>query len=351
MKPMDAVRENVAIDLWAKAFSRSAAQVNAPHETDAEIVTLLGDDTLCLAATVDTVAEELASGLYRDPFTAGWVAVMASLSDLAAVGADPLGVLVAVSLPGGMGRPSLMALRNGVESACRHLDTHVLGGDLNEASSVSLTSCALGLVPRQGLLTRLGARPGDAVYITGRAGMGNALGLARAAGVEDGRFPEERYRPTARVAAGRALRGVASCAMDTSDGVLATLDQLSRLGGVGFDVDVAAEEAVHPEVLALCRSLETPAWMMLAGPHGEFELIFTVQGSDENDAVEGVAAAGLEPVRLGRVRAERGVSLVTGAGERAELDVASIRNLPATGRALSEYAAELRELGRSWGLE
>ena len=351
VRPMSEIRENATIDAWVQAFARSGRQVNAPHESDAEIIELPGDDERCLAATIDTVAEEVASGLYRDHFTTGWVSVMASLSDLAAVGADPLGVVLSVSLPDNADEASLDRLRSGVESACRSLDVNVLGGDLNSSAPLSVTVCALGTVPRHDHLSRLGAVPGDGVFLTGGAGSGNALGLARAAGLDDVCFPEAGYRPTGRLAAGRALRGIASCAMDTSDGVLATLDQLSRLGGVGFELDVAPEDIVEERVAALCASLDVPVWMMLAGPHGEFELVFTVSESRASRAVEALREVGLAPLRLGRVRSETGIALAADSGKRVELDMAAVRNLPLTGRSLASYAEELRGLGKGWGLE
>ncbi|MBM3308564.1 MAG: thiamine-monophosphate kinase [Candidatus Eisenbacteria bacterium] len=352
MKPMDEITENAAIDVWVRAFARSPRQLNAPHESDAEIVEMPGMPGQCLAITIDTVAEEVRAGLYRDPYTTGWVAAMASLSDLAAVGADPLGLVISASVPPGTPRGDVERTARGMEEACRSLGVFVLGGDLNSAEALSVGGCAVGLVPRDGLLTRRGVLPGDAIVLTGPAGAGNALGLARFAGLPDDAFPEGAYRPVARLRAGRALRGRAHACMDTSDGVLATLDQLMRLNGCGFEVVCDWPRVLAPGVGALCDRASAPPWMMLAGAHGEFELVCAVPEGDAESVVADLTALGHSPVRLGSAQQRSALTLSLPGGRRADIAMAPVRNLIETLRGDSaRYLSELERLGRSWGLE
>jgi thiamine-monophosphate kinase len=347
---MEDILENASIDAWAKAFSRDARQVNAPHESDAELIEIPGSSDLLLAATIDTVSEEILEGLYRDPYTVGWVSATASLSDLAAVGADPLGLLLSVSVPASGREEYALRAAAGVEEACRSHGVHVLGGDTNRAPTVAFTGCALGTVPRASVLTRRGVEPGDTAYLSGPAGVGNALGLARLGGLPDQLFPEESYRPVARLEFGRALRGLASACMDTSDGVLATLDQLMRLNGLGFEVDCRWEEILAPDVVELCDATGTPPWMMLAGPHGEFELVFTIAEDRLAELKSVMPRSGM--IRLGRVQAREAVTLVLAGGDTTDIDMAAVRNLLETSEGdLTRYVAELRHLGKEWGLE
>jgi thiamine-monophosphate kinase len=352
MSGMGEILENAAIDAWAKVFSRSPGQVNAPHDSDAEIVEVPGLPGQYLAITIDTVAEEVRAGLYRDPYTTGWVAAMASLSDLAAVGADPLGVVISASVPPGIAREAIERAAHGMEDACRSLGVFVLGGDLNAAETLSLAGCAVGLVPRRELLTRRGIRPGDAVFLSGRAGCGNALGLARLAGLPDELFPEAAYRPSARLSAGRALRGRAHACMDTSDGVLTTLDQLMRLNGLGFEVECDWPKVLVRDVLAFCERASAPPWMMIAGPHGEFELLFTISSSVADAVAEDLRSLGLSPVRLGAVQERQSLTLCLPDGRRADIHMAPLRNLLETSRGdLARYLERFRKFGMSWHLE
>ena len=352
MKGMDDILENAAIDAWARVFSRSPAQANAPHEADAELVGLPGTPARCLAVTVDTVAEEIRAGLYREPYTMGWVSVMAALSDLAAVGAEPLGVVVSASVPSGWSASSAEDAARGMQDACDSAGTHVLGGDLNEAPSVSLTGCAVGLVPKDEVLTRRGLRPGDALFVSGPLGSGNALGLVRLAGLSDALFPEERYRPCARLSAGLALRGSAGACMDTSDGILTTLDQLMRLNGAGFEVACDWRDILSDDVLGLCDETGTPRWMMLAGPHGEFELAFTI-GAEQAEAFDSDAASWAPaPIRIGTVIEQQALRLSLGSSRSAEVDMAPLRNLQQTAAGdPGRYLDEFRKHGSSWNLD
>ncbi len=362
MALMDEILENVGIGEWVKAFARSPAQANAPHESDAELVELPGNPDVLLAVTIDTISEEILEGLYEDPYTMGWVAAMASLSDLAAVGADPLGILLSASVPPDGDDEFVERGGRGVEEACRTLGVFVLGGDTNSAQSAAFTGCAVGTVPRGSAITRRGLEPGNPVYLSGRAGVGNALGLAKLARLGEGVFPEERYRPTARLALGRSLRGVARACMDTSDGVLTTLDQLMRLNGFGFEIECEWERLLAPDVLEFCGATGTPPWMMLAGPHGEFELVFAVAGTDGTDAAPPWAAPArpdiaprerdAEPLLIGTVQERPALTLVLPSGQRTDVGMARARNLlESTAGDLSLYVREFRKLGAEWGLE
>jgi thiamine-monophosphate kinase len=352
MSRMEDIVENLAIDAWAKGFTRAPKQANAPHESDAELLELASAPDQYLAVTIDTVAEEIVAGLYRDPFTMGWVTVMASLSDLAAVGADPIGVVVSVSVPPKSDATFIERARRGMEEACRSLGVFILGGDVNAMSPASFTGCAIGLVPRTALRTRLGIRPGEVVFLSGPAGDGNALGLVRLAGLADDLFREESYRPSARLAEGRALRAFATASMDTSDGVLTTLDQLSRLNEVGFLVECDWPALLSSGALVLCESTGTPPWLMLAGPHGEFELVFTVPASRVDAFLATAPGLGLAPIRLGTVQERPVVTLALPSGRRVDIDMAPVRNLDPTAEGgARRYVSQLMEIGRSWGLE
>lgn len=359
---MDDIIENVSIGAWVEAFSRSPAQANAPHESDAELVELPGCPDLLLAVTIDTVSEEILEGLYEDPYTMGWVAATASLSDLAAVGADALGILLSVSVPPDGNDTFVERAGRGVEEACRAMGVFVLGGDSNSAQSAAFTGCAVGTVPRGLALTRRGLEPGDSVYLSGKAGAGNALGLVKLSHLGERFFPEGHYRPTARLALGRSLRGVARACMDTSDGVLATLDQLMRLNGFGFEIDCDWERLLASDVLELCEATGTPPWMMLAGPHGEFELVFAVPESARPGAALETARPGesgtplrenaVEPMLVGAVLERPTLTLVLPSGKRRDIEMARARNLLcSTGGDLSLYLREFRKLGVDWGLE
>jgi thiamine-monophosphate kinase len=336
---MNAVGENRLLSRWWEILSRHPAQANAPHETDCELVPLEGTDDL-LAVTIDTVAEECALGFYREPETIGWMGATVSLSDLAAVGAVPLGLLASVTLPRDADAGFQDGVARGLEAACRAAGTHVLGGDTNFADQPGIATVAVGRVRRDRVLRRIGCSAGELVYATGLLGAGGSCAARSLLPVPAEIFTEAGFRPRARIAEAQLLSGFASACMDTSDGLVATLDQLGRLNGVGFAIETPAWEILEARSRRLAELLGLDPFLFFAQHHGEFELVFTVPAA-EREHFEGHARrAGFEPLLLGHTLPEA-VLRFAGPPPR-ELDGGRIRNLlEEVGGDLGRYLVEL----------
>ncbi len=335
------VRENQLIHSLTHAFPRSPLQINQLHGTDAELLSVPHAGEFSIAVTVDTIAEEIAAGLYEDPYLIGWMTVMASMSDLAAVGADPLGIIISELLPGEMPEDSVERLQMGIREACTRCGTYVLGGDTNTGNALSMTGCAIGRVNTHRHLTRIGIRPGDLLYTTGDLGVGNGFALSLLAPRGDNHCV---FRPVARLREGQDLLGLATACMDSSDGVLATLDQLMRLNGLGFEIEPGWEELLHPDARSLARESGVPEWFLLAGQHGEFELLFTLHPEDESQLRAHAARSGWEPRRLGRATGRASIVMGIG-GSEIVMPTGEIRDVAHTGGgSLQSNVAGLRDL-------
>lgn len=352
MKELEKILENRTINSWVRCFDRSSRQMNKTHEADAELVRIEGNESSLLAITIDSVTEEISEGLYRDPFTMGWVAVMSNFSDLAAVGAEPIGIVLSICYDSRMGEEFQEGMAAGINAACKELGVFVFGGDMNAAQNVSLTGCAFGLVPEDRWMSRRGCCSGDGVFISGWAGSGNALGLVRLAGLPEEMFPEKNYRPLARVKEGRLIRAYASCCMDTSDGLLITLDQLLRINQKGFFIESSWEEILNPQVIDLCQKVGIPPWFMAAGIHGEFELVFTIPEEAISSFLKETAQMAFHPIRLGTVTDTPSLVIGLSSANRAEIDMAPLRNIWASDENdLKRFIQEYHFWGKKWGLE
>jgi thiamine-monophosphate kinase len=256
------------------------------------------------------------------PSDVGWKALMQALSDLAAMGASPVGALIALGVPGvrddlgvdvdvgfedrgagaGAGAHSgggelALGVTDGVAEASAASGCPVVGGDLSSAGQLVVAVTVLGTVAGGGApVSRSGARPGDVVFVTGPCG-GSAAGLRelRAASAEadadaDADARRAYRRPVARLAEGDLARRCGAHAMiDVSDGLALDLHRLADASGVGFsldDVPVAAG-ATFDEAL---------------GGGEDYELLLAVDESDVESVEAGFDDAGLrEPIRLGRI--------------------------------------------------
>jgi thiamine-monophosphate kinase len=339
---MGSVGENRLLSRWWQTLSRHPAQANLLHETDCELLPIEGTDDL-LALTIDTVAEEVALGFYREPETIGWMGATVSLSDLAATGATPIGLLASVTLPRAADASYQDGVARGLEAACRAAGTHVLGGDTNFAEQAAIATVAVGRVPRDRVLRRVGCSAGDLLYATGPLGAGGSCAARALLPIPAEVFCERDYRPRARIAEARLLSGFASACMDTSDGLVATLDQLGRLNGVGFVIERPLLEILEERSRRLAALFDLDPLLFFAQHHGEFELVFTVPAARREGFEEHARQAGLSPLFLGRALPEA-ILRFAGPPPR-EVDGARIRNLlEEVGGDLGRYLVELGQI-------
>ena len=255
----------------------------------------IGDDAAVLAvprgdslvASVDTVVEGKHWGPdWLTPREIARRAVVAALSDLAAMAARPLGVLVAMVIPRTW-RAELDALTDGLADAVSNANTYVLGGNLSDGSELSITTTVLGSAFAP--LARSSSRVGDRVYVTGRLGAPRAAIERLERGESPGLFRERFASPAPRLDEARWLadRG-ASAAVDISDGLIADLRQLSAASNVRIAID-AGHVPCFPDV-----SVETA---LSSGE--EYELIVTSPAAF--DAADFAHRFSLSLTEIGRV--------------------------------------------------
>jgi thiamine-monophosphate kinase len=216
---------------------------------DAAVITI-GEGGDRVVVSTDLVVERVHFDLrVGTPDDAGWKALMAAASDLAAMGAAPRFALLSLTAPTGR---DLDRFGAGVADASSVLGCPVVGGDLSTGPALVASVTVAGTLPADGrpALLRSGAHPGDLLFVTGPLGM-SAAGL-RQLRAGKGVSPElalAYLRPTARIAEGTsARRGGATAAIDISDGLAADVRHLALASGVGVELEaVPAAEGVTDE--------------------------------------------------------------------------------------------------------
>lgn len=272
MKKRDPLRERRELKALLRSMPRSPLQRNGFFESDAEI--LRWDAAHDLVATTDALSEEIAIGLYRDPFTWGWLCVMNSVSDLAATGADGLGALLSCEW-GSLNPARKKRFMHGARAALKDAGLPLLGGDTG-AGAPCFTSTVLGRT-RGRALSRKGAKPGDRLVLVGRfeTGVGPALAERFLAGLPDRVFPESLFRPSPRPRLIAALRPAIRAAIDASDGLLTAIATLAEINGVGFSLEWKPE-SLHPKAVAFMKKRGHPVELLWAGDLGDLQTLLVV---------------------------------------------------------------------------
>lgn len=234
----------------------------------------------------------------------GWRATAAALSDLAAEGAKPLGVLCAVTLPANAPESQLVEVMSGAGAAAAAVGAPVLGGDLSSGPVWSVAVAVVGQASRP--VTRAGAQPGDGLWVTGALGGSRAALEAWRRGDEPLPGARKRYaHPEPRIAAGvwLARRG-ARAMIDLSDGLAGDAGHLAAASSVRLEVALDAVP-VTAEVSAEAARLGQSAAQFAAEGGEDFELLVALP-SEFDSATELAAECGIPLTRIGTVRAGNG---------------------------------------------
>lgn len=266
-----------------------------------------------LVLTTDAIVEGIDFFADDPPDMIAKKALRVNLSDLAAKGARPFGYLTTLMLPKRIGSAWLRKFANGLRADQRKFGVALLGGDMSATSGplcVSVT--AFGHVPAGKAILRRGSRPGDLVFVTGTIGdSGGGLASRKAKRRDAGLI--KRYRlPQPRVAFGQTIRGIASAAIDVSDGLVADLGHVADVSKVHILIDLARV----PISKALRKSWgsQQTALVRAVTAGDDYEIAFTAPPK-RRDAILAAAKRSHTPVsEIGSVKSGRGVVLVGRGG-------------------------------------
>lgn len=226
-----------------------------------------------LAITTDTMVENVHFFADVDPEALGHKLLAVNLSDLAAMGAEPVAVTLALTLPK-VDEAWLQAFSRGFLTLAKQFNVDLIGGDTT-AGPLTLTVQAMGLVPEHQALRRNAARPGDRIYLSGPIGSaGLALKMRQGFySAPDQSILLSLERPQPQVKIGLALRGIASACIDISDGLAADLGHILQQSGAGAVLDFER----LPMANAVKRYIETSGdWRMPLTAGDDYQLCFTV---------------------------------------------------------------------------
>ena len=250
-----------------KSFIRPEGRVG-PGD-DAAVI----EKDIVITTDIVTFDRHFPVGMTYEQF--GWYAAAVNFSDLAAMGARPIGFTAALALPQTLDSQNAYDIMSGIDQCAEFCGTGIIGGDTKNGPGI-VAGTAIGTMDGRSPMLRSGARPGDVVAVTGPLG-GPAAGFAAIEnGIDCPEAKESLFMPIPRVSEGIELAssGIVSSCIDLSDGLGTALNTICKASGVGIDVEFSFLQ--HEKYVdEISQKTGIPLEKLLIGWGGEYELMFT----------------------------------------------------------------------------
>ena len=277
----------------------------------------LGNKYLLVTADMMVTKAHMPKGM--GPYDIGWSIIAVNLSDIAAMGGSPLGLVTAIGITRGHPIEFIEQMADGMNDCARRFDTSIVGGDTKEHEDLVLCGTAFGQVSKDGILLRKGAKTGDLVAVTGQLGKAGAgfFSMKRELGLKEAE--DALKRPWPRVKEGMALSksGFVTSCMDISDGLSTSIFELSRNSGMTYEIDYSRVPKAKEVDLAF-HDLERQKDLVL-NFGDDFELIFTLKREHEADLAKLAEEVGCPMTVIGKVTSGEENILIDG-GKREKLE-------------------------------
>lgn len=315
-------------DLIARYFTRPTPHTVLGVGDDGAIVRVAPGMELVISTDMLAAGTHFLPG--TEPEALGWKTLAVNVSDLAAMGAQPRWAVLAVALPDAS-EPWIAAFARGLFACAEAFGIDIIGGDTTRGP-LNLCPTIFGEVPQGQALLRSGARAGDEIWVSGAPGLA-ALGLAHLQGrciLSEPALADclaALTRPQPRATLGAALRGIASAAIDVSDGLLGDLGHILERSGVAATVHL---ELLPGATLAACSDASLARDCLLAGGD-DYELLFTAAPGRRAQIEALSAELGLALTCIGSI----------GSGSTLTLQDADGRAVPVPHRGYDHFAAAL----------
>ncbi|MBF0361309.1 MAG: thiamine-monophosphate kinase [Oligoflexia bacterium] len=279
---------------------RSSRQVNKLYESDSEIIHF-GDSYLLF--NIDDFSSE-DYFIEENPFNLGWNMAVAAISDVLASGGSPLYYAHSMVLSSSWSEEYIAELTKGVAEALKQSGAYFIGGDLgiDSGDKWHYTATVIGTCNNSKYNLRSGAREGDIIYMSGEIGLGNYMAMLKLMNIKvdptTGKPLEQKF--PLRMKESELINKYATAAIDTSDGILNTLNILADVSRVGYKVNESSFSYLREQEI-LSKHFSMPPFLLFVGEAGEYELIFTIRAEDQENFLKESREHNLKFSKLGEI--------------------------------------------------
>jgi len=307
--------ERKIIRIFEREFGKSKCRNAIVGIGDDACVVKFGSKLI--AISTDAIYQKTHIPREMTPRQIGKFAVNVNLSDIAAMGAAPLGLVFSFALPSSLDENFVGELSKGINEACREHKTCVLGGDTKEHSEIVIAGTAFGSIENK-ILKRSAAKVGDLICITGSIGSAAAGFYCLTKNLKIGarkKLVKAALEPKARVREGILLGKHANACIDVSDGLAFSLHEIAKASKAGFLV-YEEKIPVDKNVRKVAKLSGVPLREIVFHKGGEYELLFAISPKKFERMKEEI---GSDVAVIGEIK-KRGKKILNVSGEREELE-------------------------------
>lgn len=264
---------------------RKAIQLISDILTKKDSISEIGDDCAIidfenkyLLVSTDMISQKTHIPNEMTPFQIGWFIVAINLSDIAAKGGKPVGLVLSLGLPKDTSEKFLIELTKGANTCATKFNTFILGGDTKETSEITICGTAFGVVKKDEFLPRRGAKPDDIVAVTGSLGKAGVGYYCLKNKLSNKKSINSLLEPIPKLREGMiiAKQKCATSCMDLSDGLSSSLYQLSKINNVGFIIEYE-KIPISSDLLKLKKNHKNRNIFNFAVHYGgDYELLLTI---------------------------------------------------------------------------
>ncbi len=302
-------------DLGERAAIQRIASVLTKNTKNSDI----GDDCAAidmgkeyLLVTTDMMYQRTHIPAQMTPYQMGWFLVSINLSDIAAKGGTPLGLVLSFGLPKKTTELFLKDLSKGADGCAVTFGTTIVGGDTKETNEITLCGTAFGIVKKDEFMSRTGAHSGDVIAVTGTLGRAGAGYYALKHHTLEKKLSKALLEPVPKLKEGRLLaqQHLVTSSMDLSDGLSASLYQLQELNNVGFEIKKNTLPLAL-EVYELCRNKHgIDPYSLALHFGGDYELLVTIPDERFEQTKKMLKKHGVELTAIGTVTKKKDIILL-----------------------------------------
>jgi len=271
-----------------------------------------------LLVTTDMMYPRTHIPVQMTPYQMGWFLVAINLSDIAAKGGTPLGLVLSFGFPKKISEQFLKELIKGADACAVTFGTTIVGGDTKEMKETTLCGTAFGTVKKNEFMSRSGARPGDIVAVTGTLGKAGAGYYALKHRNSKKKLFKAFLEPVPKLKEGRLLakQHFVTSSMDLSDGLSASLYQLREINNIGFEIMQNALPLASELYSLIDKNHNIDPYTLALHFGGDYELLVTMPAEAIEKTQKTLRRNDADLIVIGTVTKKKNIVLFDGQNKR-----------------------------------